>query len=577
MELVEGQTQYGRRRDDWGNWFGNNNPNWLWSYYFPEYYLKRNPYLAVKSLKRNLANYEGRNRVFPVGKPQQRFNWPDAIREVTSANSAAPYRDELFGKEFESSIFISEPANNVVHREVIDDGGVPLTSRRAASEQSSEFLASSDRWFRPTTLKTGPDGALYIADIYRLVVEHPEYFPEELKKRPDLRAGEDRGRIYRVVPKGKSPGKIPRLKNLSAADLVASLRSPNGWVRDTAQRLLIERADAGSVALLRQLASDGAAAPKTKIQSLWALRGLKALTPEIAATALRDKDRRVRRGALVVCENSLDAFMADAAFRESIESITRDPEISVRYQAALSFGEGRRPEIAALLVEILRRDGGNELIQNAVLSSAPAHATDLSRAVEGMGGWTGSEFTNVVENLRRLSSSSATGALPFRLVYKTNSLSAAARSTRQKLAREYLATVSWPGRSMEGRELFQRNCATCHRFKNEGAAVGPDLGTVSDKPEAELATSILDPNAAVDPVFTYTEIRLRNGTEWSGVVASETANSITLRSPGGAEQAFLRPDLEQLIRTDRSLMPEGFEQALTSEELADLIAYLKGR
>src|SRR5213078_1102919 len=175
------------------------------------------------------------------------FNWPDAIREVTSANSATPYRDELFGADFATSIFMSEPANNVVHREVLEPDGVTFKSHRPADELDREFLASTDNWFRPTMLKTGPDGALYVADMYRLIIEHPEYFPEELKHRPDLRAGEDKGRIYRVYPEKTRLQKIPRLDRLSLPELVTALDSPNGWQRDTVQRLLVEAQNTAAV------------------------------------------------------------------------------------------------------------------------------------------------------------------------------------------------------------------------------------------------------------------------------------------------------------------------------------------
>src|SRR6185436_7059001 len=124
-------------------------------------------------------------------------------------------------------------------REILEPRGITFTSHRPGDEQDREFLASTDNCFRPTMLKTGPDGALYIADIYRLVIEHPEYFPEELKTRPDLRAGDDKGHIYRVYPEGALLRPIPRLDRLRLNDLVQRLGSTNGWERDMAQRMLL--------------------------------------------------------------------------------------------------------------------------------------------------------------------------------------------------------------------------------------------------------------------------------------------------------------------------------------------------
>ncbi len=200
FEGVEGRTQFGRRRDDWGNWFGNNNPAWGWHYFFPSRYLARNPYLPARSTKRALGQYEDSTRVYYTSRMQQRFNDPHTVDYVTSANSPTPYRDDWFGAAFDSSIFISEPVYNVIHHEVLFSDGVSFSSHRAADEQEREFLMSTDNWFRPTTLKTGPDGSLYIADMYRFVIEHPEWIPADSQKNLDLRLGADRGRIYRVFP-----------------------------------------------------------------------------------------------------------------------------------------------------------------------------------------------------------------------------------------------------------------------------------------------------------------------------------------------------------------------------------------
>src|ERR1043165_8219167 len=109
-----GQTQYGRRRDDWDNWIGNNNPTWLWHFHFPEHYLARNPYFAVKSLKKVLGNYGESTRCFPISHTMSRFNAPFGSNHVTSASGSSAYRDELFGPEFESAAFVCESVHNLV-------------------------------------------------------------------------------------------------------------------------------------------------------------------------------------------------------------------------------------------------------------------------------------------------------------------------------------------------------------------------------------------------------------------------------------------------------------------------------
>ncbi len=238
IEAVTGQTQFGRCRDDFGNWFGCNNSNPMYHFVLEDRYLKRNPHILYPDPKVNVSETPGASRVYPISKPLPRFNSPQALNHFTSACSVMIYRDNLFGPEFCGNSFVAEPVHNLIHREIMKPKGVTFTSRRADDEQTSEFLASSDNWFRPTTIATGPDGAIWIADMYRYVIEHPEWIPLDWQRKLELRAGHDMGRIYRVYPKDKKPRAIPRMDKMSAKELVAALESPNGWVRDTAQGLL---------------------------------------------------------------------------------------------------------------------------------------------------------------------------------------------------------------------------------------------------------------------------------------------------------------------------------------------------
>ncbi len=148
--------------------------------------------------------------------------------------------------------------------------GLVFRSRRAADERDSEFLASADNWFRPTSLATGPDGALWVADMYRQTIEHPQWIPQAIQDQIDLRAGSDMGRIYRVYPVGCTPRAIPRLDKLSTAELVAALDSPSGWQRDMVQQLLVWRDDKSALGPLGKLAAESER-PVCRAQALWTL------------------------------------------------------------------------------------------------------------------------------------------------------------------------------------------------------------------------------------------------------------------------------------------------------------------
>ena len=179
---------------------------------------------------------------------------------------------------------------------VLEPDGVTFRGGRAPDERTASSSPRRDNWFRPTMLKTGPDGALWIADMYRAVIEHPEWIPDDWQARLDLRAGSDQGRIYRVFPADRRPRPIPRLDRLDTAGLVAALDSPNGWQRDTAQRLLLHRGDPAAIAPLRELAAH-TEKPRTRVQALWTLADLGGLDESTALAALADPDPEVRRNA----------------------------------------------------------------------------------------------------------------------------------------------------------------------------------------------------------------------------------------------------------------------------------------
>lgn len=375
FQTQAGMTQFGRHRDDWGNWFGNNNATMAYHFPFPEHYLARNPSLVFKSMRQFLGQEPDGGRIFPISTPYQRFNLVGAADRYTSANSPTPYRDSLLGAGFTNALFVSEPVNNLIHRELLEPDGVTFRSHRAETEAQSEFVASSDPWFRPVQIKTGPDGALYFVDMYRLILEHPEWIPDDVERVLDLRAGATSGRIYRIRPKNKTLRKIPNLENAASSDLVGLLESDNGWTRDHAQRLLIDRmsdpiSQSRTIPLLRGLVRQGIK-PLGRLHAFCTLEGSGGLSIADLLVGLKDAHPGVREHAVRMAEPFLQTPHASSPLWQQLVALADDPEIRVRYQLAFSLGEGPgSTESAEVLARIAISHPDSAHIQGAVLSAS---------------------------------------------------------------------------------------------------------------------------------------------------------------------------------------------------------------
>src|SRR5205814_1622265 len=166
------------------------------------------------------------------------------------------YRDNFLGENFYRNSFTCEPVHNMVRRMILKSDGIVVRGYKPEDEKETEFFASTDNWSRPVETRTGPDGALWISDMYRYVVEHPRWIPAETLAKLDVRAGEDKGRIYRVYPTGKKLRSIPDLTRLPADKLAALLDTANGTMRDMVHRELYQRGDLKAVGTLTRLASE---------------------------------------------------------------------------------------------------------------------------------------------------------------------------------------------------------------------------------------------------------------------------------------------------------------------------------
>src|SRR5262249_31688121 len=227
IEPASGMSQQGRVRDDWGNWFGCDSGTLVRHFPLTHPYAPRTRPTAPPSPHVKVGDAAG-DQLYPASRELQLFKLSGPPGRPTSACGVGVYRDDLLGKDYTGNVFSCEPVNLLVTRRVLEPRGVTFTGRRAAGEEQSEFLASTDGWFRPVQARTGPDGALWVVDMYRFVIEHPRWIPPESLEGLDVRAGHDRGRIYRVFPKGQRPRRPPRLDQLDTAGLGAAPASPNG-------------------------------------------------------------------------------------------------------------------------------------------------------------------------------------------------------------------------------------------------------------------------------------------------------------------------------------------------------------
>jgi putative membrane-bound dehydrogenase-like protein len=388
LEPMSGGGQYGLAADDWEQWFTNTNNQHLRHIVLPDHYLRRNPALTVGEVTLDIPDHGAACQVhrisafesWRVERTRRRREGPDARRfpstelvpggYITSACSPVVYTADLFPPAFRGNTLICDPANNLIHRDILEPHGATFVARRADAER--EFLASTDNWFRPVYLTIGPDAAVYVLDFYREVIETPLSLPEDIKRAVNLQS-RGRGRIWRIVPDGYQRGKRPALRAAATSELVRHLADANPWWRLTAQRLLMERQDRSAIQPLHELARTASTAPG-RAHALWALHGLHDLQDKEVLRALTDSEAGVRMQGLRLAEERL---RASAQLQEAVSKLADDPSAQVRFQLAFTLGEADTPVALAALGRVARRDVSDPWTQTAVLSSAARTAPSL--------------------------------------------------------------------------------------------------------------------------------------------------------------------------------------------------------
>jgi putative membrane-bound dehydrogenase-like protein len=782
---TEGPTaQYGMSFDSQGRKFVCSNSDHLQLLMYDARYAGRNPHYAMPSPKVSIAADGPAAEVFRISPDEPwriiRTRWrvsgvvPGAVEGggrvsgyFTGATGATLYRGDAYGPDFADNAFIGDAGGNLVHRKKIHPApdGVGLVAKRPDDEQGFEFLASTDTWFRPVQFQNAPDGCLYIADMYREVIEHPWSIPESIKQHIDLNSGSDRGRIWRIVPENFQRPKPVQLAKATTAELVKLLEHPNGWHRETAARLLYERQDKAAVAMLEKLLKESKS-PVGRMHALFALEGLSAdgqpaLADSHMVAGIRDTDERVREHAVRLAESTINRATDVSELWARVMLAAGDASPRVRYQAALSLGGARLKQRMGALGEALIRSWDSPWVRTAVLNSLGGDAAEIlksdGRSFLGADNKAaGEEFARSLvqviaarhdaaevsialrfiaelgskngaaghsqhhsafmlirafgDGLQRAGSSLAKAdpegklkpqfALAARLAADVRTPGPTPEATRAEavqllgltsyaesgatllallggneppaLQSAALATLArftepalggeltkrWPmfssrlksealtallarperlaallaavesgvikpaelnstqikpllahrdasireratkllasalpqprdtvvknftpalqlrGDAAKGKAIYTERCVSCHRAGSEGFALGPDLVTVKNTGAEKLLVNILDPNREVAPQFIAFTVETKDDESLVALIANETTTHVTFRMANGIEKTLPRSAIRGMKSSGQSLMPEGLEQNLTPQGMADLLEFI---
>ena len=356
----------------WGQSFTPHNINYLQQRILPAAPILAEPSLAfVQPLTANISAHGEMARIFPIVEAQTRVNHPEQAGYFSSAGGMGFIDSPLFGPDLDQSIFVCDVASNLVHRDVLREAGPVFVAERAPEEQNREFIASRDPAFRPTGLENGPDGALYLIDMQRAVIEHPDYIPPRIRSTLDLRDGETRGRIWKIVPSGSALPTAPNLRSKDPASLAGHLASPVPWARETAHRMLIESGDASHADTVRAVLRSPD--PKARLRALWILHGWHCLTPDDISLGLADPAAGVRENAVAL---ATECLATDAAGR-ALTTALADPHPRVRFRACLASAAAKFPEKTEALAALSLRQGESIWTFRAILLGIGRDAPQL--------------------------------------------------------------------------------------------------------------------------------------------------------------------------------------------------------
>lgn len=374
LEELASRCQFGHAFNQWGHWFGCNNSDQGYQEIIAQRYLVRNPQLPPTDPVLSMSDHLNAPEVFPTTTNPDRQILTD-VGTMTSGSGLTVYLANDFPAPYNTgATFIAEPVSNLVHVDALRDSGVSYIAGRVFPNK--EFLTSTDAWSRPVNMYVGPDGALYVLDYYRRVIESPEWMSEEAIKAGNLYDGIDKGRIYRISTTDGKKAEWTKGLSLGDADgesLIRELANPNNWWRMNAQRILVDRSDNKNIPGLVKMATQNPSA-MGRLHALWTLEGMGTLEADIIKHALKDTVAGIRENAIKLAELHLQDH---PELTNAIIQLKNDDNEKVKFQLLLTLGFAENANASEVRNKLLFDNLNNKWFQIAALSASSLHAGEL--------------------------------------------------------------------------------------------------------------------------------------------------------------------------------------------------------
>jgi mono/diheme cytochrome c family protein len=475
--------QWGITQDNYGRIYFNNNSNPLYGDLIAGHYSVRNPHHPSRHGV-NVPFFNERTvwtaRVNPgINRGYQKPMLRDGhLATWTAACGPVIYRGDQYPAAMVGDAFIPEPSGNMIRHQRITWKADGMPNARNAYDKA-EWLTSTDERFRPVNMVNGPDGCLYIVDMYRGILQHKHYVTSFLRKQiieRKLDAPIGLGRIYRVVHTSQKPKQSPKISGQNSSQLIAHLESDNGWLRSTAHRLLVERADAKATAQLCETAKHSES-HLARQHALWILEGTGGLDEDTIAAAMGDEHPRVRIAALRVAE-ALTANLgsdekdtdARIALLTPLTKIVNDTNLDVRRQVALSLPVILVPGGEPMLRAFVAKHAGDPIVRDGLITGLAGRELEFLQRVPSDAAWN-KEDENIRAILKSLAGCVARQRDGVRLE-RLLKLAAKQKSYFQRAVLEGLAAAAFPrGRALKPVAYKSQPLAMAAMAKSEDKAV----------------------------------------------------------------------------------------------------------